>query len=175
MKKQWMSVVLAGLVAVGGSSLALAAPAQGGMRIAVLDMQAALLDTDVAKSAKTRLQAELKPQYDKADLLRRDIKALDDKFQKDGATMSEKDKKALRSQQAAKVAEFNNLLQQAQKRSQDAEQEVLNKLLPSFKTAVEDLRKTGEYDLVLDRRSAIYVVPEADLTKRVTERLNVVK
>lgn len=174
MKKQLMGTLLAGFLAVGSINPALAA-ATGGTRIAVLDTQAALLDTDVAKAAKSKLQTELKPQYDKADALRRDIKALDDKFLKDGATMAEKDKKALRLQQTGKVAEFNNILQQAQKRSQDAEQDVLNKLLPSFKSIVEDLRKSGEYDLILDRRSAVYVAPESDLTKRVTDRLNVVK
>lgn len=174
MIKQLMGTLLAGFLAVGSINPALAAAA-GGSRIAVLDTQAALLDTDVAKAAKSKLQTELKPQYDKADALRRDIKALDDKFLKDGATMAEKDKKALRLQQTGKVAEFNNILQQAQKRSQDAEQDVLNKLLPSFKSIVEDLRKSGEYDLILDRRSAVYVAPESDLTKRVTDRLNVVK
>ena len=170
MNKQVMNVMLAGLLAVGANGLAQAAA--NATRVAVLDTQEALLDTDVAKAAKSRLQNELKPQYTKADQLRNEIKALDDKFQKESATMSEKDKKALRAQQADKLNDFNGILQQAQKRSQDAEQDVLNKLLPSFKGIVEDLRKTGDYDLILDRRSVIYVSPDIDLTKKVTERLN---
>ncbi|MEL0027096.1 MAG: OmpH family outer membrane protein [Perlucidibaca sp.] len=170
MNKQLMNVMFAGLLAVGANGLAQAAA--NATRVAVLDTQEALLDTDVAKAAKSRLQIELKPQYSKADQLRNEIKALDDKFQKEAATMSEKDKKALRAQQADKLNDFNGILQQAQKRSQDAEQDVLNKLLPSFKGIVEDLRKTGDYDLILDRRSVIYVSPDIDLTKKVTERLN---
>jgi len=172
MKKHLVNMVMAACL---GAGLAGAAQAAAPTRVAVLDTQEALLSTDVAKAAKNKLQAELKPQYDKADQLRRDIKALDDRFTKEGATMSEKDKKAMAGQQAAKVAEFNAILQQAQKRSQDAEQDVLNKLLPSFKNIVEDLRKSGEYDVIVDRRSAILAAPELDLTRKVTERLNAVK
>lgn len=174
MKKQLMSVMLAGLLAVGGSGLVQAAPG-GGTRVAVLDSQVAVFESDAAKAAKTKLQGELKPQYDKADQLRRDIKALDDKYQKEVATMSEKDKKALRAQQGAKVAEFQNTLQLIQKRGQETEQDMLNKLLPSYKAIVDELRKSGEYDIILDRRSAIYFAPETDLTKKVTDRLNAVK
>ncbi len=174
MKKQLMVTLLAGFLAAGSISPALAAPASG-TRIAVLDSQAALLSSDVAKSALARLQADLKPQRDKADALRRDIKALDEKFQKEVATMSEKTKKDYRAQQTAKVTEFNTLLQQVQKRSQDAEQEVLNKLVPNMQAIVEEMRKSGEYDIILDRRSAIAVSPEFDLTKRVIDRLNAVK
>lgn len=175
MKKHLMSTLLTGLLVAGSISPVMAASAQGGTRIAVLDSQAALLSSDVAKAALAKLQADLKPQRDKHEQLRREIKALDEKFQKEVATMSEKDKKSYRAQQTAKVTEFNSLLQQVQKRSQDAEQEVLNKLVPSLQAIVEDMRKAGEYDIILDRRSAVAVAPESDLTKRVVDRLNAVK
>lgn len=154
---------------------ALAVTANGGMRVAVFDREAALLASDVAKAAQDKLNADMKPLRDKHEQLRRDIKAMEERFQKEVATMTEKDKRALRAQADAKAQEFNSLIQQVQKRTQDAQQELLRRLLPSMETIVEDLRKAGNYDIILDRRAAVYVSPEFDLTRRVTDRLNVVK
>lgn len=177
MKKLFRSdFLLAGILA-GASFMAQATPAspQAGMRIAVIDREAALLSTDAARAAQDRLNADMKPQRDKLEQLRRDIKGLEEKFQKEAATMSERDKKALRDQADAKAAEFNKLIQQVQQRTSDAQQELLNRLLPGMQSVLDEMRKAGNYDVILDRRSVIYADPEVDLTKRVAERLNAIK
>lgn len=163
------------ILTLAASSMAFAAPATGGMRIAVLDREAALLSSDAARVAQDKLNADMKPQRDRLEQLRRDIKGLEEKFQKESATMAERDKKALRDQADAKANDFNVLIQQVQKRTQDAQQDLLKRLLPGMEGIVEDLRKTGGYDIILDRRTAVYVAPELDLTKRVVERLNAIK
>lgn len=168
-KPSWSDVLL--LAALAGAP-SLAAAANAGSRIAVIDREAALLATDAAKAAQEKLNADMKPQRERLEQLRRDIKGLEEKFQKDGATMSERDKKALRDQADVKAGEFNKLIQQLQQRTADAQQDLLNRLLPTMQGVLDDLRKAGNYDLVLDRRGAIYVDPELDLTRRVTERLN---
>lgn len=168
-KPSWSDVLL--LAALAGAP-SLAAAANGGTRIAVIDREAALLATDAAKAAQDKLNADMKPQRERLEQLRRDIKGLEEKFQKDAATMSERDKKALRDQADVKAGEFNKLIQQLQQRTSEAQQDLLNRLLPTMQGVLDDLRKAGNYDLVLDRRGAIYVDPELDLTRRVTERLN---
>ena len=89
--------------------------------------------------------------------------------------MSERDKKALREQADQKANEFNSLITQVQKRTQDAQQDLLNRLLPSMQVVLEDMRKAGNFDIIMDRRGVIYVDPDLDLTKRVVERLNAAK
>lgn len=144
-------------------------------RIAVLDREAALLATNAAQAAQEKLAADMKPQRDKLEQLRRDIKGMEEKFVKEAATMSERDKKSLREQADQKATEFNALIAQVQKRTQDAQQDLLNRLLPSMQTVLDDLRKTGNFDMIVDRRSVVYVDPDLDLTKRVVDRLNAVK
>ena len=138
----------------------------------MLDREAALLASNAARTAQEKLNAEMKPQRDRLDALRNDIKAMEQRFQKESATMSESNKKALRDQADKKAQEFNTLIQQVQERTQQAQQDLLKRLLPNLEGILDDLRKAGDYDIILDRRSAVYVAPELDLTKRVVDRLN---
>ena len=165
------------VMAVGLMSLPVSAWASGAAptRIAVLDREAALLGTNAAQAAQEKLATDMKPQRDKLEQLRRDIKGMEEKFVKEAATMSERDKKALRAQADQKANEFNTLITQVQKRTQDAQQDLLNRLLPSMQTVLDEMRKAGNFDIIIDRRGAIYVDPDLDLTKRVVERLNAVK
>ena len=167
MKKLLASVVL-------GATLlsALPALAADGTKIAMLDREAALLASNAARTAQEKLNAEMKPQRDRLDSLRNDIKAMEQRFQKENAAMSESNKKALRDQADKKAQEFNTLIQQVQERTQQAQQDLLKRLLPNLEGILDDLRKAGGYDIILDRRSAVYVAPELDLTKRVVDRLN---
>jgi len=167
MKKLLASVVL-------GATLfsALPAFAADGTKIAMLDREAALLASNAARTVQEKLNAEMKPQRDRLDALRNDIKAMEQRFQKESATMSESNKKALRDQADKKAQEFNTLIQQVQERTQQAQQDLLKRLLPNLEGILDDLRKAGDYDIILDRRSAVYVAPELDLTKRVVDRLN---
>lgn len=161
-------------IAVLGVTLFSAMPvsAAEGAKIAMLDREAALLASNAARVAQEKLNADMKPQRDRLDGLRNDIKAMEQRFQKEGATMSESSKKSLRDQADKKAQEFNVLIQQVQERTQQAQQDLLKRLLPSLEGILDDLRKSGGYDIILDRRSAVYVAPELDLTKRVVDRLN---
>ena len=67
------------------------------------------------------------------------------------------------------------MIAQVQKRTQDAQQDLLNRLLPSMQAVLEDLRKSGNFDMIIDRRGVVYVDPDLDLTKRVSDRLNAIK
>lgn len=162
--------LLAAALLLPGFAVA-AAPA-GGMRLATIDREAAIMATDAARQAQDKLAADMKPQRDKLEQLRKDIKGLEEKFVKDSATMSERDKKALRDQADVKATEFNKLVQDVQQRTVQAQEDLLKRLLPTLQAALEDLRKAGNYDVILDRRTVVYADPDLDLTKRVIERLN---
>lgn len=168
MKKHALTALL---LAAASATPALAAPA-GPQHIAFIDREAALLDSQAAKTAQEKLQTEMKPQRDRLESLRRDIRTLEEKFQKEAATMSERDKKALRDQGEAKAAEFNALVQQVQKRTAEAQRALVDKTLPQLTKAIEDLRKEGGYDIILELRAMVAADPSLDLTGKLTERLN---
>lgn len=161
------------LLSLGLAHSAIAADATApATRIAVIDREAALLGTDAAKRAQEKLEADLKPQRARMDALRKEIKALEEKFVRDAAALGDKEKKAIRDQADAKAAEFNKLVQDLQQRTAKAQKDLLDRLLPTLQTALDDLRKAGNYDLIVDRRAVVYADQDIDLTKRVVDRLN---
>lgn len=158
---------------LGGLAAMLAAPvAMAETRIAVADTQAAVWTTDVAKKAADKLQSELKVQRDRMIQLKSEVDAIEARMQKDNAVMSDKDKRDLQKQGEGKVQEFNNLAQTVQKRTQEMQQELFERMVPKLETVITDIQKAGKYDIILEKRSAIYTDPSVDITKKITEKLN---
>lgn len=165
------AMIVAGLVAG-----LLAAPAFAAEpKIAVADTQLALMATDVAKKAVEKLQAEFKVQRDRMGQLKTEIEALEAKAKKDGAVMSEKDKKDLQKQAEGKFQEYNNLAQMVQKRTQEVQNELLQRMIPKMEVVIEEMQKANKYDIIIEKKNVIFADPTVDLTKKITEKLNAAK
>lgn len=165
------SIIVAGLVAAFLTTTALAAE----MRIAVVDTQTALMSSDVAKKSVEKLQGEVKVQRDRMAQLKTEVDALQTRAQKEGAVMSDKDKKELQKQGEGKIQEFNNLAQMVEKRTQEVRNELLQRLIPKLEVIIEEMQKANKYDIILEKKGVLYTDPSVDLTKKVTEKLNAAK
>lgn len=165
---RFTSIVLATLLS------AVAVPALAG-NVAVADSQTAIMATDAAKKMFEKLNADMKPQRDRLEQLRKDIASYEEKFQKNAAVMSDKDKRDLQKQAEAKLAEFKSLADAVQKRAQEAQQDMLKTLIPKTEVVVEELRKAGNYDIIIEKKNVIWADPSVDLTKKITEKLNASK
>ena len=143
--------------------------------VAVADSQTAIMATDAAKKTFDKLNADMKPQRDRLDTLRKDIAGFEEKFQKNASVMSEKDKRDLQKQAEAKINEFKTLADALQKRAQEVQQEMLKNLIPKTELVVEELRKAGNYDIIIEKKNVIFADPSVDLTKKITEKLNASK
>ncbi len=143
--------------------------------VAVADSQTAIMATDAAKKTFDKLNADMKPQRDRLDTLRKDIAGFEEKFQKNASVMSEKDKRDLQKQAEAKINEFKSLADAVQKRAQEVQQDMLKSLIPKTEVVVEELRKAGNYDIIIEKKNVIFADPSVDLTKKITEKLNAAK
>lgn len=164
-------IIMAGLVAGLLSAPVFAAE----LRIAVADTQAALMASDVAKKTVEKLQVELKVQRERMAQLKTEIEALQAKVQKDGTVMSDKDKKDIQKQAEGKFQEYNNLGQAVQKRTQEVQNELLQRMIPKMETAIDELQKASKYDIIIEKKNVIFADPAVDLTKKITEKLNAAK
>ncbi len=143
--------------------------------VAVADSQTAIMATDAAKKTFDKLNTDMKPQRDRLDTLRKDIAGFEEKFQKNASVMSDKDKRELQKQAEAKINEFKSLADAVQKRAQEVQQDMLKSLIPKTEMVVEELRKAGNYDIIIEKKNVIFADPSVDLTKKITEKLNAVK
>ena len=81
------ALMVVGIVAglVSGSAMAAA-------NVVVADSQAALMATDVARKAVEKLQVEMKLQRERMEAIRKEVKVIEDRFQKDSTVLSDKTK-----------------------------------------------------------------------------------
>jgi len=164
------ALMVAGLVAglMSGSVMA-------ETKVVVADSQAALMATDVAKKAIEKLQGELKPQRERMDAIRKEVKAIEDRFQKDASVLSDADKKNLQKQAESKLSEYRNLAETVQKRGQEVQGELLQRMIPKMETVIDELRKAGGYDIIIEKKNVIFADSTADITRKITEKLNAAK
>ena len=140
--------------------------------VAVADSQAAVLASNIAKKTIEDLNNNLKPQRERLEKLRSEIQAIQEKFQKDAKILSDKDKRDLQAQGQNKLNEYNSTTDGVQRRIEEAQANMLKTLMPKMEKIVEDLRKEGNYDIIIEKKYAIWSSESVDLTKKITDRLN---
>ena len=153
------SIILAGLVAG-----LLTTPVFAEMKIAVVDSQMALMTSDVAKKTLEKLQGELKVQRDRTAQLKSEVEAIEARAKKDGAVLSDKDKKDMQKQAEGKIQEFTNLQQMVQKRSQEVQNELLQRMVPKMEVIIDEMQKTNKYDIIIEKKNVVFADPSVDLT-----------
>ncbi len=159
---------------VAGLLTTLAMPALAG-NVAVADSQAAIMATETAKKTFEKINNDMKPQRERLEQLRKEIAAIEEKFQKNASVMSDKDKRDLQKQAEVKLTEFKNLADAVQKRANEVQQDMLKALIPKTEVVIEELRKAGNYDIIIEKKNVIFADPSVDLTKKITDKLNAAK
>ena len=149
-----------------------AAFAQG--KIAVLDLQEAILNTDVAQKELDALHssAVYKENKKEFDGIKDAGAKLVEKLRKDNAVMSESEQQDIQRQIAEKRAD----LEHVGRKLQDAEKEVRQKILmatsPTVKAIISDLIEQEGIGLLIDRQAVLHVDSSYSITAKVTEKLN---
>lgn len=161
------------LMVLGLALLApLAVMAQG--KIAVLDVQTAVLQTEAAKKEFKALQerADYADSLKQLEQLSKNFKANKEKLQKDSAVMSDEQKRA----EAQKLQNSATDIQHVRKKLQAAEQELAKKLMQAsyqkLQKVMPEVIKEESIGLLLDRKTALHVDGGYDVTSKVTAKLN---
>lgn len=164
-------IVLACALAISSSTVLAAG------KVAVLDMEQALMATDVMQARVKTLSAE--PEFSalkaKFEALQSDLKALVQEAQSNKMTWSDSEKQAQRIKAEAKQAELRLTLQNLKQQEQVAMKDVMEELGPKAKTALKQITVAEGIDIVLSRKAAVWVSDGSDITKTLTKRLNKAK
>ena len=154
------------------STLVMSGSAWADIKIAVLDYQRALLDSDAAKKYAVDAEKKFAPQLYKLKALETDAKRLQDRLRKDGEKMKQAEYERLELELKQKARDFQLLSQELNEAKATSDNDVLQTIKPKLDKAVEEVLKSGNYDLVIDRDAVIDVKPQLDVTLRVIERMN---
>jgi outer membrane protein len=143
-------------------------------RIAVVSLQQAILNTDVAQKQLNDLRASPEYKKNRTELegLQKTGKDMVEKLKKDGPTMS-KDQQAELSR---KVEDTRGDLEHVGRKLQEQEKALAQRLFYEMgakaKTIISDLIKSEKIGLLLDSQAALQADASFNITPKVTEKLN---
>lgn len=145
---------------------------QAGQRIAVLDWQAAMMESTEIKQEFQQAEQQLSGDQSRARQLAEEARATQERLQRDGSVMSEDERRRLTQQVEQKAQEYQFLVNRLQKQQQELRQEIISRHRPRLEQAVNALIAEKKIDILLDRQAVAFVKPEFDLTPAVAEQLN---
>jgi len=164
------------LLKVSIAVLALTLPALGWAqgKIAVVDLQEAILQTDLAQKRLTEIRNQDDYKSDKAefDRLKKEFDEIVKKFQKDAAVMSQEQQLAARQKLASKQADLEHVTGKLQKTEQAAGQALLQEMAPKVQEVLRELITSEGIGLLLQRSSVIHADAGYSITAKVTDKLN---
>jgi len=145
------------------------------LKIAVLDYQQALLESDAAKRYAVDSEKRFGPQLEKLKKLESEAERLQKRLVNEGDKLTQADRERLDLEFRQKARDLQTQTNELNQAKALSDREVLEKLRPNLNKAVEEVIKKGSYDLVLDRAALVDLKPSLDITKQVIERMNQLK
>lgn len=161
-----IAVLIAG-IAISGAALAQS-------KVAVFNLQAAIMSTDTAKSKVNALKtsSEYSKLQSSAESIRAEVQKLAEDAQKNSMTWSEEQKAEQQRKMNFKRSDFETTVKKMRAMEAQVGQEIQKVMAPKAKSALEAIIKEQKLDLVLDAGSAYYAGPNLDLTEAVVKRMN---
>ena len=146
--------------------------AQG--KIAVVNLQEAILQTDLAQKRLTEVREGDDYKADKAefDRLKKEFDELVKSFQKDAAAMGQEQQVAARQKLTNKQADLEHVTGKLQQAEQMAGQMLLQEMSPRVQDVLRELIATEGIGLLLQRSSVIHADAGYSITAKVTDKLN---
>ncbi|WP_299584382.1 OmpH family outer membrane protein [uncultured Microbulbifer sp.] len=161
-----IAVLLAGIT-LSGATLAQT-------KVAVFNLQAAIMSTDVAKTKVNSLKtsSEYSKLQSSAESIRSELQKMAEDAQKNSVTWSDEQKTEYQRKMNFKRSDFETTVKKLRAMEAQVGQEIQGSLGPKAKTALEAIIKEQNLDLVLDASSAYFANPSVNLTEAVVKRMN---
>ena len=136
----------------------------------VVDIEKVVESSTYLKQQNAALEQTVKPQTAKLEQITKDIEALKQKAQAQGANAQQ-----INTQYQAKVTEFQTIQQGVQTKVQSTIQNTNTVFETRVKQAAEQLRTENSLDLVLNKNTVIAFDSKYDLTAKMIQKVNAIK
>lgn len=167
MRKLTLALGMAAMVGTAAATTAHAAE-----DIAVVDWQQALLETNAAKQSMSQLKAKLGNRPQQLETMGKELQQMQQRLQRDGATMSETARNQLIQQLQTKGGQFQQQRAQLEEERQTQEEQFLRTARPRLDAAIKKVVQNHNVKVLIDRAGIIYANDGLDLTNEVTQAYN---
>jgi outer membrane protein len=143
------------------------------LKIGYVSLERVLRDSNAAKAAQAKLEAEFgKRERELSDMANR-LKAAQDKLEKDGPTLTQSELNRRQRDLVEQDREFQRRRREFQEDIQVRKGEELQAVVERANRVVKDIFEKEKFDLIL--QDAVHASPRVDITKRVVDALNASK
>ncbi|HUH37569.1 MAG TPA: OmpH family outer membrane protein [Spongiibacteraceae bacterium] len=165
---KYLAVVMALVISAG-------ALAEG--KVAVLDVDRAILQTQEATKRFKALQDQADFKADRAEFekLKKLQEDLVKQYQKDLAVMSNDQKEAQRKKIASAQADLEHVGRKLQAAEQEVAQALAQEMAPKLQAVVADIIKSEGIGLLINSKAVMHADTSFNVTAKVTEKLNQAK
>jgi outer membrane protein len=153
---------------VAATLLASATVASAQLKVAVINVQKAVLETAEIKKAQTELEAKFKPRQDQMERLQRELQTLQGQLQAMQGKLTPAAEQDMVGQGQRKQRELQRLTEDLQADVDRERQDILGRSSVRMQEVVKKLSEAGNYDVVVDVSTAYYFKPALDITKDAT-------
>ncbi len=142
-----------------------------GTKIGVVDLQKIMQTATQMKSIQEKLEKEFKPRRDKLVAMEDGLKKDMEKFKRDGAIMSQSQKKELEKKIVTTQQLFEREGQQYQQELSTAHNEAMEEFYNKIRAAIAKIAESDKYDIVIQKDAAPFSGEKLDVTAKVMQEI----
>ena len=167
-----MRLMTLAAVLMFGASLAFGEDAAAELKIAVVNTNLAIGQTEEFTTFGEALEQEFAPEQAELQTLSEEIGALQQRVADERDVMSETELRGIQKEIESKQLDLEFRGTKFNKQVADRQNEFFQTMEPKFRAVVDDLIKIERYDFVVARRTVLFANQRHDITAKVTEKLN---
>ena len=170
MQKRYKGIIAAMVAAV----ILAAGPAIAqGLKIAVIDVNKVLNESEAGKVAKKKMENRYEELKKKVDALTEEAKKMKEEIDKQKILLGKEKLKAKEDALAAKVGELRKVSKESEDEMQRRQRDLTREVLKVIEGQVDKIVKEEKIDLVLERSSGVvHFDPSLDITAKVLALVN---
>jgi outer membrane protein len=160
--------IRAGLLCLGAALFASAASAQ--LKVAVVNTQKALSESEELKKASAAVEAKFKPRQDEISKLQSDLQSIEQQL--NSGKLNPQSTADLQGQGTRKQRDLQRLSDDLQQDFERERQDILGKASQKMQQVIAKLAEEKGLDLVVDASQSVYFKPALEITTDVIAAYN---
>jgi outer membrane protein len=152
--------------------LAGATVASAQMKVAIINLQRAVLDTAELTKAQKDLEAKFKPRQDQMEAIQKELQQIQTQLQTMQGKLTPAAEQELTVRGQRRQRELQRMTEDLQGDVDRERQDVLGRSAKRMEDVVKKVSEAGGYDVVIDVTNAVFFKPALEITKLATEEYN---
>jgi len=152
--------------------LACGVTASAQVKVAIINLQKAVLDTAEIQKAQKDLETKYKPRQEKAEALQKELQTIQGQLQTMAGKLTPQAEQELNVQGQRKQRELQRVTEDLQGDVDRERQEILGRSAQRMNDVVKKVAEAKGLDMVVDVSNAVYFKPTLDITAEATAEYN---